>query len=292
VKENTIASKLKNLFRPAKVVVVDAIGVVSPRLSLRLRAWIYRRIGTEEELVLLPVLCDKDRLAIDVGGNYGIYAYHMQRFCSKLVVLEPNPALARFLGRALGSSVAIVPAAASDHCGTAQLRVPAVGWRRDLWGSATIEEVNLLQDFSAFETFDVELVTLDALQLRGVGFIKIDVEGHELAVLKGAVELLSQDHPTILVEAEDRHHPGAVRLIDEFLSQYGYQGFFLHLDRLRPLGDFVVEKHQCRENWGAHSGEKKYINNFIFTCNPEQRERLCRQLSKSDYTGTAPQKQS
>jgi FkbM family methyltransferase len=39
-----------------------------------------------------------------------------------------------------------------------------------------------------------------------VGFIKIDVEGHELAVINGATTLLTTQRPLLLIEIEARHH--------------------------------------------------------------------------------------
>ena len=58
-------------------------------------------------------------------------------------------------------------------------------------------------------------------------FLKIDVEGHELAVLQGARQTLKKHRPTILVECEARHRPdGDVRPVFEFLQSLGYGGSF------------------------------------------------------------------
>jgi hypothetical protein len=57
-----------------------------------------------------------------------------------------------------------------------------------------------------------------------VGFIKIDVEGHELSVIKGATALIRRDSPIILVELEDRHRPDAMRSFSSFLGGLGYGG--------------------------------------------------------------------
>ncbi|MEV9612698.1 FkbM family methyltransferase, partial [Klebsiella pneumoniae] len=54
------------------------------------------------------------------------------------------------------------------------------------------------------ELLRVPTVRLDDYDKRRVGFIKIDVEGHEVAAVEGGLELIARDRPTILVEAEER----------------------------------------------------------------------------------------
>lgn len=41
--------------------------------------------------------------------------------------------------------------------------------------------------------------------MEPIGCIKIDVEGHEDAVLRGGRRLLFRDHPSLIVEIEERH---------------------------------------------------------------------------------------
>ena len=60
-----------------------------------------------------------------------------------------------------------------------------------------------------------------------MSFIKIDVEGHEEAVLRGMQGLMRCWRPTVLVEVEERHNPGAVGRVAAFMATHGYQGFFL-----------------------------------------------------------------
>jgi FkbM family methyltransferase len=54
------------------------------------------------------------------------------------------------------------------------------------------------------ERFDVELITLDdylkSVGIRSLGLLKIDVEGYEFRVLKGASKLISKLKPVILLE--------------------------------------------------------------------------------------------
>ena len=80
-------------------------------------------------------------------------------------------------------------------------------------------------------TVQVETRTLDSFHLENVGFLKIDVEGHELAVLRGARgTLAANDYPPILFESwrPDREQEGipAVKLREElfsFMQGLGYK---------------------------------------------------------------------
>jgi FkbM family methyltransferase len=50
------------------------------------------------------------------------------------------------------------------------------------------------------------LVRLDDVVTEPVGFIKIDVEGHEIAVFEGAQRMLNEHKPILLIESERRHN--------------------------------------------------------------------------------------
>ena len=88
------------------------------------------------------------------------------------------------------------------RCGYPGLHLPAPT------ASAPVEAENTLNGASVDE-IEVPRITLDSLGQDAVGFIKIDVEGHEVDVLAGAREILRRDRPAILVEAEERHRQGA-----------------------------------------------------------------------------------
>jgi FkbM family methyltransferase len=67
-------------------------------------------------------------------------------------------------------------------------------------------------------TLEVETTSLDDMIKGKVDFMKIDVEGAELEVLKGAQHILEQFHPFIAVEI----HSNIYEDICVFLSNYGY----------------------------------------------------------------------
>jgi len=144
--------------------------------------------------------------------------------------------------------------ALSDHRYSAELRIPKREGRLRL-GCATIEPENRLTTETENELIEVR--TLDSFELTNVGFIKIDAEGHELSVLKGAIETLRTSHPRLLLEAEDRHRPNAVSSVVRFLDEMGYFGLFLNGNKLEPVSNFDATVHQ-------HPDAPVYIANFIF----------------------------
>jgi FkbM family methyltransferase len=150
--------------------------LVPARIKLRKAALREHEIG-EKELRLLPLLCRPDAIAIDVGANRGVYAFYMRRYAAGVVAIEANSKYARFIRSAL-PKVKVFEAAASDHVGQATLRIPL---EIATEGMATIEPENRFDDTTPYCTKLVALITLDSANLKNVGFIKIDVEGHELA---------------------------------------------------------------------------------------------------------------
>jgi FkbM family methyltransferase len=154
--------------------------------------------------------------------------------------------------------------ALSDHNGEAQLRVLV-----DDMGRSSIERANPVERLGVVEVITVPTRRLDDYAaIEPVGCIKIDVEGHEDAVLRGARRILSRDHPTLIIEIEERHKRYSVSTVNGFLEELGYQGFFFRRDRLNPIEMFRAEEHQDISNIVDNiNKDNKYVNNFLFFAN-------------------------
>jgi FkbM family methyltransferase len=222
----------------------------------------------EQELHIVPSLCDKDKTSIDIGAADGIYTIHIIDASRDCIAFEPRLSKARDLAEMveyLSLPVRVEAVALSDVHGSATLRM----LERDE-GRSTIERENTLEDpdGSAKSETTVPTQRLDDYKLGAVGFIKIDVEGHECTVLRGGVETIQRFLPIILIEIEERHKPNAVRDVHKFLLDLGYEGYFLLDRRLRSIGCFDSARHQnvahiggWKTNW-RRSGV--YVNNFFF----------------------------
>jgi FkbM family methyltransferase len=216
----------------------------------------------ERELALLPFLVPRNCTAVDVGANLGIYTEALVRLCAQVVAIEPNPPWASDLS-AMFKDVRVVCGAASNAVGRTALRVPTSVSHA---GMATIESKNLLNGQKVEEVI-VDVFTIDSLNLNDVGFIKIDVEGHEDAVLEGATETIKSHRPNLLIESEERHRPGSIASLVRRMRGLDYAGYMLWNGSLTPISQISFKASQTEfdstEN-RSKTNRKPYINNFVF----------------------------
>ncbi|KND45100.1 FkbM family methyltransferase, partial [Streptomyces stelliscabiei] len=151
----------------------------------------------------------------------------------------------------------------SDAPGTARLWLPS----GDDGGRGVSSLVR--RDIHA-RALDVDCVTLDGLGLTDVGFVKIDVDGNELAVLRGASDLLARDRPALFVELEARIQP--IAPVVDLLTGLGYTGWVLPAGTWLPLVPATLEAHQARTSHRASKGllrrvlpfAGRYVNSVLF----------------------------
>lgn len=209
----------------------------------------------EKEIHLLPNLVDRARHAIDVGANKGVYTYRLSQLCSKVYAYEANPKLLKILEKVSFKNVEIRGIALSNHSGFAELRIPQKNGRFSNQGSS----LNPLKVKDHYKGLNVQTRKLDDENLHEIGFIKIDVEGHELAVLEGAKETLQREKPNLLIEVEEKHTQEKLETLHQKIESYGYQGFFCLDQELLSISCFDYEKyHRHPQN------PDEYIYNFIF----------------------------
>jgi hypothetical protein len=152
--------------------------------------------------------------------------------------------------------------ALSDRTGDATLKVVTAET-----GRSTIERANLVERAGAVEVLTVPTRRLDdyARTIEAVGCIKIDVEGHEEAVLRGAENILVRDRPSLIIEIEERHKRKSISTITRYLAALGYRGFFFRGGRLRVIESFDVDTQQDVAKIAEFvAGESAYVNNFLF----------------------------
>lgn len=190
-------------------------GRVRAEIAARLHAavWFRRNFGGRSDVPEMQLLDEIDltsRAAIDVGAHSGNWTLNLARRVGPTGVVLAYEALPHY-GRALSISMRL------QRVRNVRIRIFAVGdcekkislrWRsntNEFLTGRTHVEPGVQPSASVIE---VRMVSLDRdLESCGVcpsdvGFVKIDVEGAELEVLRGASNLLSVGRPVVYLEAE------------------------------------------------------------------------------------------
>jgi FkbM family methyltransferase len=209
----------------------------------------------EPELKILPQIVPPGRIAIDVGANKGVYTHLLSRVAQAVEAFEPNPKIYRILNRALPPNVVAHQVALSDRIGTAELIVP-------MYGGGFSNQTASLNPRKRNEGAGVVRVaqrTLDSYGFTNVGFIKIDVEGFEPAVLAGARETITRERPVMQIELEEQHTGKSIEECLAEVQAFDMDAYFLRDGVLRPISEFDPAKNRA-----AFKPRIGYINNFIF----------------------------
>jgi FkbM family methyltransferase len=154
-------------------------------------------------LALWRELCKGAEWIVDVGANTGVYALAAQalRPSAKVLAIEPSTRVFDKLVKNIrlnGFPIAAEPVALSDRSGAATF-----------YDSPDEHQYSASLETGMGGTLPVEVPVArldDVLANHGfprVDLIKIDVERHEAAVLRGMRECLERDRPTILIEVLD-----------------------------------------------------------------------------------------
>jgi FkbM family methyltransferase len=231
-------------------------------VGFKTRRWVNYELKTgEPELRLVRSLLGASGILIDVGANAGIYSALAIRYGRRVVAFEPVPEEAAALRKLIGSRGVVNEVALSDHMGTAVLHIPFQDGR-DLTTRSSLED-GLDEEF-AHRAVSVAVATLDSFELSDVALVKIDVEGHEVAVLRGSAETLNRARPNVLVEVEELRSPGSVATVSSILRSYGYEGHWLHNGELRSIDQFdpVVQQAHPPKPGEALNG---YVNNLLWS---------------------------
>lgn len=148
-------------------------------------------------------------IIIDVGANVGFYTVPFSPLVGphgKIIAFEPDPCMNRLLDENIRlndlSNVEIYKEAVSNTTGIKQFFITYPG------GSS------LLPVRGVREIINVPTITIDSLELDRVDWIKIDTEGTEADVLKGAKETIERCKPNLIVEFIPSNGP-----VDDLLKE-------------------------------------------------------------------------
>ncbi|WP_291720385.1 FkbM family methyltransferase [Bernardetia sp.] len=205
----------------------------------------------------------KPKLVFDVGANYGTHSILFLATGIDTITFEPNPACYDSfdtMAKLNNLKYNLEKVAVGETESTATLVFP----EKDTWlGSLTEEYVESINTFDKVKKVETKVITLDNYtDSKGIvpDFIKIDTEGFEINVIKGAKKLL-RNNPTIItfecIKQEEKQ-----QLFEQF-DAINYQIHELQHLTTSPLSktDFMQSEYV---NFLAISSEHPALKSDLF----------------------------
>ena len=240
--------------------------------------WRLRNISLEKEpdIIVIKYLVSSGDYVIDIGANIGLFTSVLSGMVGKegrVFSIEPIPATFELLCSNVCKlhleNVETINCAISDSEATVSMEIPD-----DLTGVKNFYLAKIIaEDAAAGKTkcVNVRSATLDSKfseVSHDISFVKCDVEGHELACIRGGKQFFEHTDAAWLIEISGNpaDKSSSFNQIFEILSQKGYEAWWFDGHRLR--------KH-CRD--------KESVNYFFFK---EKHINLLRNRKAALLTGT------
>lgn len=247
-------SLIEVLRRAVKFVLFFGLAHGNLQIYMRLRAsvmWWLHVLGLYERanLAMLTKLVSKNDICVDVGAHFGIYSRVLAKAVGpsgKVLAFEPLASVFEHLLGAVSKypQVKCIKAALSDQAQQlTTIRMPLLFGKIPEPALASIAE-----ETTAYLSEQVEQHRLDdyAAELKGLSFIKADVEGNEAKLLLGAKRVIAAEQPVIQFESNKRE--AAVKVM-QAISETGvaYGLYVLDHGSLRKISgaDEAPDKPTC-----------------------------------------------
>jgi FkbM family methyltransferase len=191
--------------------------------------------------------------ALDIGANIGWYSLVLARLVGhtgRVWAIEPIPETFRLLSAVVRklalTNVELVNCALSDQNGSAVMEIPLNHYGGPNFYMARI--VSRTVSEPSLTKFEVPLRSLDSIipvrLANAVTFVKCDVEGHELAVIKGASRFFENTRPALMLEVAGtaQMQDATTNELFSILRGYGYTPYLFNGKNLkkRMPGDWCL----------------------------------------------------
>lgn len=168
--------------------------------SIKNRGFDYQTEQRDYSLAVVNKYEKRRRLAIDIGAHVGLWACDISERFENVIAFEPVAKFRECLEQNLKdrqiTNVNIVPM--------------ALGPKANERVTLDVEDGNSgathIKTYDKDDGYHVEMRTLDSFGYKNVDYIKIDSEGYEWQILKGAEWTLNDSKPIVILENKDKHN--------------------------------------------------------------------------------------
>ena len=194
--------------------------------------------GGDEDFLSELIIPQTGKCLVDIGASVGGWTFHVAERGFEVFAYEPSPKAYEILEERAKTyaNVHVFPYALGEKDSIGRLGFTAFGL------SGTMDEEITIP---GGKTIDITVRKLDSLSLPQVGVIKIDTEGYEVPILKGAINTIQKYQPTLIIEA----HQNTGKALETFdqelnrlkiiLRELGYK-WWIHY---RPSGLHDKQPH-------------------------------------------------
>ncbi|MCW2411743.1 MULTISPECIES: FkbM family methyltransferase [unclassified Sphingobium] len=139
------------------------------------------------------------KLCLDIGANVGIFSRHFAQHFEEVWAIEPVSENIACLRKNVPKNVRIIEYAAGEENRVASIcRTP-----KNVGGAFICDDEEVMPLFIPKNrdlVEDINMITIDSLDIENLGLIKIDIQGSEVIALKGAKDTLLRCKPVLLIE--------------------------------------------------------------------------------------------
>jgi FkbM family methyltransferase len=223
---------------------VRGMGVGNPTIDV---------ISPTEARFLRSLAASDDLTVFDVGAHVGEYASHVRELSSTARVwsFEPHPGSYKKLSEAASEAgFEAVNMGLSDHAGRMQLydhvaSASGIGSAHATLHAQVIEGIH----HGRADGVEVEVTTIDAfMKARGISHVtllKVDAEGHELAILRGAQQAIASGAIDVVqFEFNEMNVISRVFFKDFYDVLPGFSFYRMVVDGLAPIGEYATRTHE------------------------------------------------
>jgi FkbM family methyltransferase len=185
-------------------------------------------------------IIDKEDICIDAGANLGFHAVQFGYRCKKVYAFEPqllvfNQLCSNILFNDLNEIIIPFRKGLGNKEETKQMwSIEKEDFGNEIynWGGRGLEfesSFHKSEEGEYREEDQVELITLDSLNIPYCNLIKIDIQGYEYFAFQGAQKLVNDNKPIILLESAPSRSEFDVKVL-EYLQELGYENYRYYIN--------------------------------------------------------------
>jgi FkbM family methyltransferase len=156
---------------------------------------VYRHDRLTKALEHLPP--DRRRVALDIGAHCGVYTYQLAKHFGQVFAFEPARPNFECLLKNMQPCKYVYKYQYAIGNTSGTLRIYQGDDTKNVRWSALLDHGDYC---------DVQMITIDSLDMHNIDYIRVDVKGYEPQVIEGAVETIKRCRPLVMID--ERFDPG------------------------------------------------------------------------------------